>query len=162
METDIAVGGSTDELFRAAMVDRLRDHGLAGPARVEAAIRAAPRHLFIPDVTVERAYAQEAVVTRRDAAGVAVSSASAPGVVAGMLGQLDVRPGHRVLEIGAGPGYTAALLAHLAGPEGTVTTVDIDPDVASAARRAFRRGLRGRRGGGLRRWRVRLPGSRAV
>ncbi|MGH3930512.1 MAG: methyltransferase, FxLD system [Pseudonocardiaceae bacterium] len=52
-----------------------------------------------------------------------------------MLQQLEVRPGHRVLEIGAGTGYNAALLARLAGPEGEVTTVDIDTDVAESARR---------------------------
>ncbi len=137
METDIATGGAPDEFLRAAMVDQLRDHGLAGSARVEAAMRMVPRHLFVADVTVERAYAQEVVVTRRDADGVAVSSASAPGVVAGMLDQLDVRPAQRVLEIGAGTGYNAALLAHLAGPQGAVTTIDIDPDVASGAQRAL-------------------------
>lgn len=88
-------------------------------------MRAVPRHLFVPDATVERAYSNEAVVTHRDADGVAVSSSSAPGVVASMLEQLDVQPGHRVLEIGAGTGYNAALLAHLADPAGEVTTVDI-------------------------------------
>ncbi|MGH3813578.1 MAG: methyltransferase domain-containing protein [Pseudonocardiaceae bacterium] len=64
----------------------------------------------------------------------AVSSASAPGVVAGMLEQLDVAPGHRVLEIGAGTGYNAALLAHLVGAAGEVTTVDIDGEVVPRAR----------------------------
>jgi protein-L-isoaspartate(D-aspartate) O-methyltransferase len=137
METDIATGSAPDQFLRAAMVDWLRDHGLAGSARVEAAMRAVPRHLFVPDVTVERAYAQDVVVTRRDADGVAVSSASAPGVVAGMLDQLDVRPGHRVLEVGAGTGYNAALLAHLAGPDGAVTTVDIGEDITVSARRAL-------------------------
>jgi protein-L-isoaspartate(D-aspartate) O-methyltransferase len=51
-----------------------------------------------------------------------------------MLDQLEVKPGQRVLEIGAGTGYNAALLAHLAGPEGRVTTVDIDEDIVEAAR----------------------------
>jgi hypothetical protein len=52
--------------------------------------------------------------------------ASAPAIVAQMLEQLDVQPGHRVLEIGAGTGYNAALLAHLAGPDGDVRTIDIE------------------------------------
>ena len=51
-----------------------------------------------------------------------------------MLEQLDVRPGQRVLEIGAGTGYNAALLAHLVGPTGQVITVDIDADTVEAAR----------------------------
>lgn len=103
-------------------------------ASVEAAMRAVPRHLFVPDATAERAYSDENIVTHRDADGVAVSSASAPGVVAGMLEQLDVQPGHRVLEIGAGTGYNAALLANLVGPAGRVTTVDIDSEVVRGAR----------------------------
>ena len=50
-----------------------------------------------------------------------------------MLTQLDVRPGESVLEIGSG-GYQAALLRELVGPHGSVTTLDIDPDVISRAR----------------------------
>jgi len=100
-------------------------------------MRAVPRHLFVPGVPPEDAYSSEAIVTHRDADGIAVSSASAPSAVAGMLDQLDVRPGNRVLEIGAGTGYNAALLAHLAGPSGTVTTVEIDEDVAEGARRGL-------------------------
>jgi len=116
------------------MVDRLREFRLIRAPSVEAARRATPRHLFVPGTTVERAYSNEAVVTHCDPDGVAVSSASAPGVVASMLEQLDVRPGHRVLEIGAGTGYNAALLARLVGSAGEVTTVDIDEEVVRGAR----------------------------
>jgi protein-L-isoaspartate(D-aspartate) O-methyltransferase len=51
-----------------------------------------------------------------------------------MLEQLDVRRGHRVLEIGAGTGYNAALLAHIVGAGGRVTAIDIDDDIVAAAR----------------------------
>jgi protein-L-isoaspartate(D-aspartate) O-methyltransferase len=54
-----------------------------------------------------------------------------------MLESLDVRPGHRVLEIGAGTGYNAALLAYLVGAAGSVTTIEYDEAVASAARAAL-------------------------
>ena len=54
-----------------------------------------------------------------------------------MLDQLDVHPGQRILEIGAGTGYNAALLADLTGPGGQVTSVDIDPEVTARARRAL-------------------------
>ena len=100
-------------------------------------MRAVPRHLFVPEASLERAYGPESVITHRDADGVAISSASGPGVVAAMLEQLDVRPGHRVLEIGAGAGYNAACLAALAGPAGRVTTVDIGADIAAGARRSL-------------------------
>lgn len=122
---------------RDALVDELRRAGLIRTAAVEAALRAVPRHLFLPDVPLAKAYADEAVVTRTGPDGLPTSSASQPSIVAIMLEQLDVRPGHRVLEIGAGTGYNAALLAHLAGPGGRVTSVDIDGETAGAAGNAL-------------------------
>ncbi len=119
------------------MVDRLRSWGGVRTARVEAAMRAVPRHLFVPDATLEQAYSNDSVVTFRDAEGIAISSASGPGVVAAMLEQLEARPGHRVLEVGAGTGYNAACLAELVGPAGQVTTIDIGPDIAAGARRGL-------------------------
>ena len=50
-----------------------------------------------------------------------------------MLEQLSVEPGQRVLEIGAGTGYNAALLAHLAGDSGAIISVDINSKVAYEA-----------------------------
>jgi protein-L-isoaspartate O-methyltransferase len=54
------------------------------------------------------------------------SSASPPEVVALMLAALDAEPGMRVLEIGTGTGYNAALLAHRLGAQ-NITSVEIDP-----------------------------------
>lgn len=124
-----------------AGVDELRTrmtHELAGYAtlvtdEILAAVSAVPRHLFLPDVPVSEAYGLGAVVTHRDDHGVALSSASGLTIVALMLKQLNVQPGHRVLEIGAGTGYNAALLRHLVGPRGSVTTIDIlEPAVTEA------------------------------
>jgi protein-L-isoaspartate(D-aspartate) O-methyltransferase len=124
--------------LRAGLVDFLLARGIIATGPVEAALRSVPRHRFVPGVPLEAAYApDDAVVTKRDATGEALSSASAPGVVAGMLEQLDVWPGMRILEIGAGTGYNAALLATLAGPAGHVVTLDIDRDVAGGARGAL-------------------------
>ncbi|MET9023542.1 methyltransferase, FxLD system [Actinopolymorpha sp. NPDC004070] len=123
--------------LRAALVADLRARGVLHDERVADALTAVPRHLFLPGVPAEEVYADEAVVTRRDADGTATSSSSQPAIMVIMLEQLDVRPGHRVLEIGAGTGYNAALLAHLAGPAGSVTTIDVQPDVADAARAAL-------------------------
>jgi protein-L-isoaspartate(D-aspartate) O-methyltransferase len=58
--------------------------------------------------------------------------------MANMLELLDAQKGHHVLEIGAGTGYNAALLAHLVGETGQVTTIDIDEDIAEEARRHLR------------------------
>jgi protein-L-isoaspartate(D-aspartate) O-methyltransferase len=61
-----------------------------------------------------------------------------------MLEQLDLRPGHRVLEIGAGTGYNAALLARIVGQGGRVVAVDIDGDlVRGAARHLLDAGVTG-------------------
>ncbi|MFH8556505.1 methyltransferase domain-containing protein [Streptomyces celluloflavus] len=69
---------------------------------------------------------------------VPTSSASMPGVVFRMLRDLDVRPGHRALEIGTGTGWNAALLAHRLGAE-NVVTVEVDGAVAESARTALER-----------------------
>jgi protein-L-isoaspartate(D-aspartate) O-methyltransferase len=92
-----------------------------------------PRHLFLPGVSLPQAYADVAIPTHWER-GSAVSSASQPTMVAIMLEQLDLQPGMRVLEIGAGTGYNAALLAELSGSEGSVTTIDIDPVISEEAR----------------------------
>lgn len=97
------------------------------------AFLAVPRHLFVPGVPPERAYRDEAISTKIEG-GLPVSSSSQPAIMAIMLEQLDVRPGMRVLEIGAGTGYNAALLQHLVGQRGRVVTIDIDPEVVGWAR----------------------------
>jgi protein-L-isoaspartate O-methyltransferase len=66
----------------------------------------------------------------------ATSSASRPDIVALMLQAGQLEPGMRVLEIGTGTGYTAALLAHRLGG-GNVTTIEIDPQLAARARTAL-------------------------
>lgn len=124
---------AADVQLRNALVDQLRARGSVRSPQVEEAMRAVPRHLFLPEISLTDAYSITQVVTKTDAEGHALSSVSHPGVVAGMLEQLDVKAGHRVLEIGSG-GYNAALLTHLVGPTGHVTTLDIDPDVTTRAR----------------------------
>jgi protein-L-isoaspartate(D-aspartate) O-methyltransferase len=119
--------------LRARMVDALGAGGRVLSPAVEEALRAVPRHLFLPGVDLADAYADGAVPVQH-VDGAATSSASQPSMVAIMLEQLALRPGLRVLEIGAGTGWNAALMARIVGPTGRVTSVDIDPDlVASAA-----------------------------
>ncbi len=124
--------------LRDALVAELRTRECLRSGPVEAALRAVPRHLFVPGVPLPRAYANDVVLTKRDSQDAPISAASQPSIVALMLEQLGVEPGHQVLEIGAGTGYNAALLAHLAGPEGHVTTIDVDADLAQNASTALR------------------------
>ncbi|MGH3874780.1 MAG: methyltransferase domain-containing protein [Pseudonocardiaceae bacterium] len=99
-----------------------------------------------PDRWLELAYtADHGVITQVDdgrptgprlGGSMPTSSASGPVIVAVMLAALDTHQGHRVLEIGTGTGYNAALLAHRLGAE-QVTSIEIDPAIATRARAAL-------------------------
>ena len=112
-----------------ALVALLHEAESASEPIIEAFARV-PRHRFLPDVPLEVAYTDDAIVTH-DEGGVPTSSSSQPSLMARMLEQLAVGPGDRVLEVGAGTGYNAALLATLGA---AVTTVELQAAVADAAR----------------------------
>jgi len=122
------------EQLREDLIAFIDGLGTFRTPQVRNAFRAVPRHAFLPGVDLATAYAPRPVVTRRAADGTAISSASSPNIVAVMLEQLDVQPGHRVLEIGTATGINAALLAELTGPAGTVVTIELDRDLAGSAR----------------------------
>src|SRR5262249_53872868 len=120
--------------LRRTLLGTVRDRGAARDEAVARALLTVPRHAFLPDIAIDQGYRDDAIVTKRDRDGVPISSSSQPTIMAIMLDQLGVEPGHRVLEIGAGTGYNAALLAQLVGPAGEVTSIDIDEDVVERAR----------------------------
>jgi protein-L-isoaspartate(D-aspartate) O-methyltransferase len=103
-----------------------------------------PRELFLPEVAahegLDAVYRDEAIITKRNAQGVPLSSSSQPAIMAHMLEQLQLEEGMRVLEIGAGTGYNAALLSHLVGRRGRVISVDVDGELVRGARRCLRAG----------------------
>lgn len=145
----------------AELVEELTAEGvLVEPWR--SAFLAVPREAFIPEVIwrydgrdlvplpraedpqewLRRAYGPRYVITQVDDGNPAgpnghgreaTSSASRPDIVALMLDAGQVEPGMRVLEIGTGTGYTAALLAHHLGAR-NVTTIEVDPMLAARAR----------------------------
>ncbi len=121
---------------RLLLVDRLTR---AGTLRSEPLIRAfaeVPREAFVPEASPAEVYI-DSTVPVFDGRGDQITTSSQPGMMAFMLEQLDLKPGHRVLEIGAGTGYNAAIIAEVAGPEGTVDTIEIDPTAANMATRAL-------------------------
>ncbi|MFH8585436.1 methyltransferase domain-containing protein [Streptomyces celluloflavus] len=61
------------------------------------------------------------------------SSSTLPGLIVSMAHRLDVKPGHKVLDVGTGSGYSAGLFARRFGDE-NVTSVDVDPYLVEAAR----------------------------
>lgn len=119
--------------LRHALVDHLKREGSIRTERVEHAFTSVPRHVFVPQASVEEAYADR-VVRIKEEDGILLSSCSQPAIIAEMLEQLQVLEGNRVLEIGTGSGYTAALLSALAGPLGSVTTIDIEAALVAEAR----------------------------
>ena len=134
--------------LRRRFVEQLRRNGAPLTPELAAAFAAVPRELFVADGFQRRdgtwarpgtagfrdaVYRDDVLVTKVDGR-VAISSSSQPSLMAIMLAGLDVHPGRRVLEIGAGTGYNAALLAALGAG---VTSVDVQEDVAERARAAL-------------------------
>lgn len=104
---------TTAERLRNALVDQIVQDGRVRTPCIEVAMRTVPRHVFVPDASLEEAYADSTVNIKQDSDGTSISCASQPGVVGLMLEQLQPKPGDNVLELGAGTGYNVALLAHL-------------------------------------------------
>lgn len=107
---------------REALVAGMK-HG-ESDSRVLAAFRRVPRHLFVPETERHLAYRDVALPIGFD------QTISQPSMIAIMLSALHLAPGDRVLEIGGGSGYAAALLAELAAE---VYTVEIVPELAARA-----------------------------
>lgn len=135
------------------LADLMRDRGDLVSPEWHDAFAGVPRHLFVPRVFEQDAtgrwydwdtagqwecvYSTRTLVTALDDRhGYAEPSSSStnPELMARMLETLDVRDGHRVLEIGTGTGYNAALLTHRLGAE-RVFSVDVDPEFVDLARR---------------------------
>jgi protein-L-isoaspartate(D-aspartate) O-methyltransferase len=129
----VSGGASLAERRERLVAEVLQTSGVRDE-RITAALRDVPRHLFLPHLAPEEAYLDDAIVTKRDAEGQPISSSSQPAIMAIMLDQLALATGQRVLEIGAGTGYNAALVSHIVGPSGAVVSVDIDPDLVETAR----------------------------
>jgi protein-L-isoaspartate(D-aspartate) O-methyltransferase len=122
---------------RRRLVDKLQAASAIRSDAVREAFLSVPREVFIPRVAQERGveavYEDEAYPTKTDGRGLAISASSQPFIMAAMLEALRLRPGQRVLEIGAGTGYNAALLSAIVGRRGRVTSVELDPQLAAAA-----------------------------
>jgi protein-L-isoaspartate(D-aspartate) O-methyltransferase len=105
------------------LIDRLKDH--VSDERVLEAMRAVPRDAFVPSELANEAWDN---VPLPIGAGQTISQ---PLVVARMLEQLELKGGERILDVGTGSGYHAALLAHLGSH---VWSVERHRDLADQAR----------------------------
>ncbi|MBB5159543.1 methyltransferase domain-containing protein [Saccharopolyspora phatthalungensis] len=140
----------------AALADTLIDQDKLFSPEWIAAVRETPRHVLVPqfyeqepgtgewrEVTssgdgLQRIYSNTGLFTKIGpdplwGYTVGLSSTSTPGLMTRMLEALDVHDGHRVLGIGTGTGYNAALLCHRLG-EQHVVSVDVEADLVELAR----------------------------
>ncbi|MGH3625576.1 MAG: methyltransferase domain-containing protein [Sciscionella sp.] len=135
----------------SALAAELADGGVLLDPAWCAAFASTPRHQFVPRILtgatvvqegdpawLDTVYADESLATQTRPSGtpgrdIPSSSSSKPTVMAVMLERLGVETGHRVLEIGTGTGYNAALLAHRLGDQ-AVRSIDLDPQLVEAAR----------------------------
>jgi len=114
---------------RHRLVENLQRCGHISRPEVVEAMKAVRRHLFVPERTREDAYADHPLEIGEG------QTISAPHMVGIMIEQLDLCRGQKVLEVGGGSGYHAAVTAHIVGPSGHVYTVE---RLASLAERAKR------------------------
>ncbi|MCU0851934.1 MAG: protein-L-isoaspartate(D-aspartate) O-methyltransferase [Thermoplasmata archaeon] len=103
---------------RNALVDSLVRRGYVVSSSVEKAMRRVPREEFLPDSFREDAYIDTPLPIGDG------QTISAPHMVAIMAERLDLAPGLKVLEIGAGSGYHAAVCAEIVAPDGHIYTME--------------------------------------
>ena len=108
------------------LIKLLLDRGYADK-RIAEAMRKADRKAFVPANYWPDAYEDHPLPIGFG------QTISAPGVVAFMSKSLDVKEGHRVLEIGAGSGWQAAILGLLVGKKGHVASIERVPELAVRA-----------------------------
>jgi protein-L-isoaspartate(D-aspartate) O-methyltransferase len=142
---------------RRRMVDeQLRGRDIRS-ARVLGAMLTVPRHLFVPEPLRAEAYSDFPLSIGHD------QTISQPYIVAFMTQALDVAPGHRVLEVGTGSGYQAAVLGALAKE---VYTIEIVPPLADGARATLSalgyRNIQVRTGNGYMGWPEHAPYDRIM
>lgn len=117
---------------KRSLVDYLKRIGFLKDPEVERAFLAVPRELFVPPSLRELAYEDRPLPIGFG------QTISAPGVVVRMTELLKPRRGDRVLEVGTGSGYQAAILAEIVKPEGHVWTIERIPSLAERARENLR------------------------
>ncbi|BDR91102.1 protein-L-isoaspartate O-methyltransferase [Vulcanisaeta souniana] len=109
---------------RRKLVNSLKDEGVIKSDRVERAMLSVPREEFLPNYLRLYAYEDTPLQIMYD------QTISAPHMVAIMCELLDLKPGHRVLEIGTGTGYHAAVCAEAMERTGIVYTIEYYPGLA--------------------------------
>lgn len=109
------------------MLELLRDRGITDQTLLRA-MKHVKRHLFVPEPFTNRSYEDSALPIGKQ------QTISQPYTVAFMTQALGVKPGDRILEVGTGSGYQAAVLAEMGA---RVFTIERHMDLLNAARKMF-------------------------
>lgn len=119
------------------LVGLLKEKKVIKKKHVEDAFLTVPRHLFLPQFDIDEVYRDEPIVTvwKSEKEKIPFSSSTQPAAMATMLEQLELGKGHKVLEIGTGTGFNAALMAEIVGKTGQVVSVDIDKEICNTAKK---------------------------
>jgi len=119
---------------RRDMVNRYKRGGYIRSKRVEDAILAVPRESFMMPQYKDYAYYDQPFPIPGDGR----QTISAPYMYPVTYEPLQIEPGQRVLEIGAGSGYGAAIARELVGPDGLVVAIEINPETHRFAEKNLR------------------------
>jgi len=115
------------EEARRRLVSELKARGYIRSQMVERAMLTVPRELFVPEDLRGKAYEDRPLPIGHG------QTISAPSIAAYMAELLELSEGMRVLEVGTGSGYSAAVLATIAGERGHVWTIERVPELAARA-----------------------------
>ncbi len=116
------------EKEREELIERLTRWGYLSKRDVINAFKKVPRHEFVPQNLRRYSYADQPLPIGHG------QTISAPSMIAIMLESLDLKPAQKVLEIGTGSGYNAALIAELIGRDGQIFTIERVAELAEFGR----------------------------
>lgn len=123
------------------MVNLLLQGGDIRSPTIENAFREVLRHTLLPeDINIAEVYQNKTIILKKATTGTTLppgrtlSSSTMPGLVAVILEASRIGPGMRVLQIGTGPGYLAALIGQLVTSSGMVATMEIDKEIGKQAK----------------------------
>ena len=123
---------TTQLQLHSKLLDSLRGKQVLADPNLEAAFAGIPRHVFLPQIDPANVYQDQAIALKISPSGEVLSSSSQPTMMAIMLAQLQLEQGMNVMEIGTASGYNAALIRHVVGNRGHVTSLEIDRETCRA------------------------------
>ncbi len=115
------------------LINYIKSYGYLKSRKLEKALKEIPRHLFVPEDVKELSYRD---VPLSIGFGQTISQ---PSTVVIMTEALEVKEGNKILEVGTGSGWQAAILGKLVGEKGLVYTIEVNPQLVEFAKENLRK-----------------------